>query len=327
MKYLIIDDEHELYKNMFSGIFENNKYDIEEVERVHVPFGLKFFYKIHFSDKINRNIFLPFKCVWNKLYGLSRYKFEKEQEYFIIFMNGSLRYHFSIKYLKKLKKKNPNVKYAMIMYDSFSNPAAKRAIKMIPIFDIVLSFDDNDCNKYGLEKIYSTFSYPKGMIKNDKYKSKAFFVGQADTRIDIMKKVFEYITKSVSGCKFIVNGIKKSEEKIIKDVWYNHPLTYKEELLMAYNTDCIFEFVKEGQTGITLRTCEAIAFNKKLITNNLNIVNMPFYDKKYMRVFKTEKDIDISFVEEEKDVNYNKESIEYFSPERIIKIIEKKFEK
>lgn len=34
MKILIIDDEHELYKSMFSDLFKETKYDIEEISRM-----------------------------------------------------------------------------------------------------------------------------------------------------------------------------------------------------------------------------------------------------------------------------------------------------
>ena len=65
---------------------------------------------------------------------------------------------------------------------------------------------------------------------------------------------------------------------------------------MAYNTDCIVEVVKEGQTGVSLRTCEAIAFNKKLLTNNVQIKEMPFYDSRFISVFTDSDEIDTEFV-------------------------------
>ena len=155
MKYLIIDDEHEIYRQMFMDVFLKNKhnYNVEEIKRINVPRVLKPFYRLHFSEKINRHMYLPFKSIWIPFYKLHKYHFDEDESYCIIFLNGSLRLHFSRKYLEKIKEKHKNVKLVMILYDSFSNPSAKRAIKMIPVFDTVFSFDNQDCKKYNFEHI------------------------------------------------------------------------------------------------------------------------------------------------------------------------------
>ena len=40
---------------------------------------------------------------------------------------------------------------------------------------------------------------------------------------------------------------------------------------------CILEIVKNGQVGFTMRTMEALFFERKLITNNLEILEADFY--------------------------------------------------
>ena len=97
---------------------------------------------------------------------------------------------------------------------------------------------------------------------------------------------------------------------------YNKRLSYKEALQYSYNSNCIVEIVREGQTGVSLRTCEAIIFNKKLITNNAELANMPFYDSRFMRIFNRPEEIDINFIKSDIDVNY--EYSGYFSPLIII---------
>lgn len=316
MKILVVDDEHELYKRMFSDLFKETEYDIEEIPRMKIPGWLKPIYKFHFNDRINRHLWLPFKNVWNNFYTLHKYSFNDSETYYVLFMNGSLKYHFSRKYLKKLKSQHPNVKLVMILYDSFSNPTAKRSIGMIPEFDYVFSFDQGDCEKHGFERIYSTFSRPNFVREDESKKSKAFFIGYGVGRLQILQNTFEKITSEVDGCKFYIAGVKEGQQKPITGVQYNITMPYAEELQMAYNTDCIVEIVKEGQTGISLRTCEAIAFNKKLLTNNVNLKNMPFYDERYMKVFSNPDDIDLDFVKNEIRVEYS--DSDYFSPVKII---------
>ena len=77
MKFIIIDDEHELYKRMFADCFKESKYDIEEIPRMVIPSFAKPFYKVHFSDKINRRIWIPGKMlIWKSCYRLHKYHFD-----------------------------------------------------------------------------------------------------------------------------------------------------------------------------------------------------------------------------------------------------------
>lgn len=321
MKYLIIDDEHELYKVMFADLFKTNKYSVSEIPRMVVPSLLKPLYKLHYDDRINRRVKLPGKMLWKKCYELHSFPFDANEKYWVIFLNGSLRYHFSIPYLARIKKNNPNVKLAMILYDSLSNPASARAVSMLPVFDFVFSFDENDCRTNGFERIYSTFSIPRNIQINPELESAAFFIGFGVGRLEILQQAFERITSEVQNCKFYIAGVHAADRRKIPGVEYNTIMSYKRELQMAYNSHCIVEILKEGQTGITLRTCEAIAFNKKLLTNNLNIKTMPFYDSRYMSVFSKPEEIDTEFIKTRVPVRYSDN--DFFSPLKIIERLER----
>ena len=316
MTYLIIDDEHILYRTIFSDIFKTKDYNVKEIPRMVVPKILKPLYNLHYNRKINSHIFLPFKMIWFNCYQLHKFNFVDTEEYIVIFLNGSLRFHFSSGYLKKVKKKHPNVKLAMIMYDSFVNPAAKRSISMIPIFDYVFSFDKKDCETHGLQRIYSTFSYPDNVYSDSGKHTSAFFFFFFSGRLKLLQDTFRKITSDVQDCYFGIAGVNEKDIVDIPDVHYNVTIPYSEELQMAYNTDCIVEVVKEGQTGVSLRTCEAIAFNKKLLTNNVQIKEMPFYDSRFISVFTDSDEIDTEFVKAKVEVKYDDNS--FFSPVRIL---------
>lgn len=148
--------------------------------------------------------------------------------------------------------------------------------------------------------------------------STAFFVGYGLGRLEILQKSFSVITSKVDNCRFYIAGVKEENKEKIPGVQYNVTFPYAEELQMAYNTDCIVEIVKEGQTGVSLRTCEAIAFNKKLLTNNQNLQEMPFFDGRFMSVFEDPSEIDIDFIKRKMNVHYTDSN--YFSP---LKVIEK----
>lgn len=320
MKFLIIDDENELYEVMYADLFKCQKYDIEEISKfVAMPKVLEIFRKIIFDDRINRHFWIPGKKVWNKLYSLSSYYFDKNETYWVIFLNGTLRNYYSKEYLKFVKDKHSNVKLAMVMYDSYSNSSAQRAIDMIPVFDMVFSFDKGDCERHGLKYIYSTFSKPDFVSENKNYENKAFFVGAAVNRLDSLHEFLYKIASNVEGCEFRIAGVRKGKQLFPKHIKYNQRLAYNEALQYAYNSDCIVEIVRKGQSGVSLRTCEAVSFNKKLITNNSNVVTLPFYDSKYIKVVNQPEDIDVEFIRKQIDINYNCGDI--FSPVKIIEIL------
>lgn len=319
MKFLIIDDEHELYKIMYSDLFKPNEYSIEEIPRLVVPPVLQKLKRLHFNEKINRHWWIPGKSIWNKYYELSKYKFNNEEDYVIIFLNGTLRHYYSKEYLMDIKNKHKNVKLVMVLYDSFADPSAKRAIDMIEIFDMIFSFDVEDSNKYGFEHIYSTFSVPNKLEVDKKLYSKAFFIGNAAGRLNMLQSFMKEIALKVKKCDFTIVGVKKEKQKFNDYIKYNKYLPYMQVLQKSYNTDCIIEILKPGQTGVSLRTCEAILFNKKLLTNNDAIKDMPFYDERFMRVFHNVDDIDYEFLNKDIEVRY--ESNNYFSPLIIIEKI------
>lgn len=316
-KYLVVNDEHELYDVMYADLFRTEEYDIQQINRfMPMPKILQKLNEIHFNDRVNRHIWLPFKGIWNRWYSIEQYPFSKDEQYWIIFLNGTFRNFYSYKYLSEFKNKHPNVRLAMVMYDSFSNKYASRAIKMMPIFDKVFSFDAGDCRRYGLDFIYSTFSYPSFVNQDERFHKGAFFVGAEEGRLEIMEQCFAKLSNEIPNCQFNVVGVPPQKQHIPEVITYNVGMPYREALQYSFNSDLIVEIVREGQSGISLRTCEAVLFNKKLLTNNEKIKDMPFYDSRYMSVFHNVDDIDMDFVKSEVAVHYDCQS--WFSPFRII---------
>lgn len=315
MKYLIIDDEHELYRLMYADVFKCPEYDTQEVS----PMGKlntfqKIVSKIHFSEKINRRVNLPLKDIWNDKYSLSNYEFKPNEKYWIIMLNGTLKKYYSKSYLQAIKEKNTNVKMCLVMYDNTTNPSSKAAMNLVDVFDIVFSFDKNDCNIYGFEHIFSTLSYPAFVTKDTKYVSDVFFVGYPGGREEILFSTMKKLLTAIQNCLFIVPGLKSGEK--IPGVQYDKTISYVDELMFTYNTNCVLEVLREGQTGISLRTCEAIMFNKKLLTNNKAIMEMPFYDPRYIQVFSQAEEIDIDFVNSNVIPDYHYDGM--FSPVKIL---------
>lgn len=316
MKFLVIDDEHELYRVMMNDLFNQDKYDVSEIKRVRMSGFVKRLHDIHYSGRVNKFFEMPFKSVWNHWYELDKYPFDEDEEYVVLFMNGSLRNFYNSAYLKSIKKRHKNVKLCLLIFDKSIYYGARRAIKMRDCFDYVFSFDDEDCEKFGFEKFYSCFSKPDIMEMDEGKRGDAFFIGDAGGRLEILQSVFSYLALNGVNSNFYITGVKEEEKKDIACVRYNEFMSIYDEMEYSYNSNCLVEILREGQSGISLRVCEAIAFNKKLITNNGRLRELPFYDERYMRIFSKADDIDIDFVRDRIDVRY--EHNDYFSPVRIL---------
>lgn len=323
MKFLIVDDEHELYKVMFADILHDRVKNVHEIPKFNkLPRVLKLIKPIIFNDRINRHCFVPGKSLYNKYYSICNYKFKKSEKYWIIFLNGTLNSYYSKKVLMNIKTKYSNVRLALIMYDHFENHASKRVKSLISVFDHVFSFDPNDCEKYNLDYIFSTFSTESlTNVRVDKtFENNAEFVGTINDRENIVKDVLEYIGSNISNCKFYLVGVNK-KDRILKPYFHYHEIPYNTELMLAYNSNCIVELLKKGQQGISLRTCEALLFNKKLITNNPNVKNIPGYDPRFIKIINSSSDIDLDFIQKKMEVDYHYDG--YFSPRVIVEKLKK----
>ena len=319
MKFLIIDDENELFDIMFYDLNFN-----KEVEKIShfVPESkmISFLRKFHFNPKINSRINLPFKSIWKNKYTIYNYNYNPQEHYFILFLNGCLRFYYDRKMLYDFKNVHPNVSLVLLLYDSHSNPNSQFALRKKDLFDLIFTFDPKDASNHNYEYIYSTLSDITPLLKKKEKKSDIFYVGRAVNRLPLMHKVLKKISETITNCDFYISGIQNKHDCMYPNIIkYNEYIPYDQVLEKVLNTNCLIEFVMPNQTGITLRTCEAIIFNKKLITNNKELLNTPFYNPMYMKIFTDENDIDIEFIKRNIDVNYKYNGI--FSPNVIIEKI------
>lgn len=139
----------------------------------------------------------------------------------------------------------------------------------------ILTFDKDDVNKY---KIYFKNQFCYDQIKNagnKKIKYDLYFVGQDKNRYDYIEKLYSYIHNDVR-CNFKIIRDKYSIENH-KINFYSQEVTFEENIKNIGESKAILEIVQENQSGLTVRALEALISNKKLVTNNKNIINEPFY--------------------------------------------------
>jgi len=102
-------------------------------------------------------------------------------------------------------------------------------------------------------------------------------------------------------------------------IHYNCWLNYKQVLQRVADTKCVLEILQGEQHGFTIRTCEAVTYKKRLITNNQFLKKQPFYDPRFMCVIKKASDIPVDFISDAAEAVVTGAD---FSTERFIKFLE-----
>ena len=82
-------------------------------------------------------------------------------------------------------------------------------------------------------------------------------------------------------------------------------MTYDECVNSIQKATCLIDIIQGESTGLTIKTCEAVCYNKKLITTNKHVAKYPFYDPRYIKIVNSPDDIDESFFFENRDVHYS----------------------
>lgn len=276
---------------------------------------LNFLHHLHFSFTINGKVQLPLQFIWKHEYSLENITFKKEKRYCVIYTDVSAC-RTDITYLSSLHKRK-NVTMVLVLVNTMLRREAVIRNRL-QYFDLIYSFDKRDADKYGF-KFYPTF-YSKTCLPLVEEKTDAFFVGVSKGRTERLNDIYKYISKNGGKATFFVSGVKKREMEC-QEVHYNKWLTYSEVLKKIAETRCIVEVMDGEQEGVTLRTMEAVCYNKKLLTNNQAVRKLSFYREDYIQVFDDIKNIDVDFI-------FNNEKVEYhysdeFSPIHIIDEINK----
>ena len=186
-------------------------------------------------------------------------------------------------------------------------------------FDLVYSFSEKDAKDCGF--LWNMAYYPKFCVKDNKSLSDVFFVGNVKDRKQFLTDLAETLNGKGNTFNFYVDGIKDMPASF---GWHFHRISYRESVNKASASNVILDIADKRQTGMTLRYFEAVCYNKKLLTNNANVKNMPYYDERYMKIYNGVEDI----AKIEKEWFTSSEDIDYgykgeFEPKYFLERIEK----
>ena len=275
--------------------------------------------RIHTSLLINSYMDLPFKCV----YYSKLFEYAEDNTCYIFSHISSAKIGRNL--LQRLHSLGKNIRIALLLLDSFSAHSITlfrtwRAVKNVE-WDYILSYDIEDCKRYGFTYLGYTYYSKNEDVKPSGIFSDIYFVGankSGDNRYELVSNVFKYLRNKQVDARFIV--VDKFQKRTSDDkehlIFHQEYIPYAEVLSDVLSSNCVLEVLQDGQQQQSARYFEAVCYNKKLLTNNPHIVDLPFYDARYMRYFSKPEDIDVEWVMMKENIDYHYAG--EFSPARII---------
>jgi hypothetical protein len=184
-----------------------------------------------------------------------------------------------------LQIKSYTKKYITYLYDSVDRCPVEHLLH--GVFDEIYSFDKEDISKYNFKETTNYNYIGKLNTSAKNIKNQVLYIASFDNRLETVYKLREVFKKASISFRFIIVGKKTSlfklKNKFSKNKLEGLELKRKrieqEDLKKLYaETFAVLDIVRENQSGLSFRIFEAMAFQKKIITNNQNIKNYNFYN-------------------------------------------------
>lgn len=267
---------------------------------------LNFFVKLVLSRKINSIIEVPFK---NRVFDFYNNCCDENINYYFIIPTASM-IKLEMSFLKELQEKHPNYFFIALVTDSLKSHSVHlnyvRDKLKSNVWTLVTSFDKQDSKEFGFSYFGYSFYSDYSDVKPSGEFSDIYYIGRIKTgREKIAAKLYDRLISNEIKCNFKVvsedpeHSIGSSCLKTTKRKYL-----YPEVVADVKCTNCILELLQQDQETQTTRYLEAVVYNKKLITNNRHLAELPFYDSRYMKYFETVDDIDPEWIRKEEPIDY-----------------------
>ena len=195
----------------------------------------------------------------------------------ILVLNADTFDHSTLEYMKKYTNR-----LITFLYDNLDRCPVQDKLHF---FDKIYSFDDKDIEKHGFERL-TNYNYLPFLSQEKQNPSEdALYITSYDKKrikqLDILSQKFEELRLKfdlyVIGKKSWKNQLMKpfSKNKIV----FTRKRINHENLPEFYKrTKVILDLMRENQYGLSFRVFEAMALEKKIITDNEKIKNYDFYN-------------------------------------------------
>ncbi len=270
------------------------------------------------SEKIYlylKNLIPRLSAVLLKLFNKRILKFVRKNKINTLFIvKGTYVYSDT---MSIIQKEFPEIKVVLYEWDSiFSNP---NALNLLNVIKNSYTFDFDDAHSYDRYKYLPLF-YSFDQLPEQTHKNKdidfllvcAFSV----ERMPIFLKIKDLCERNgwIFAFHFYVqHGVYlkyKSTMRPYKSFISFESLDYEKYYSLVCRAKAVVDIVGSGQTGLTIRTIEALSQNCHLLTTNKRIAEMEFYTDNNITIVdynKISKEVLEMTLKKEFDKSYNNE--------------------
>ncbi|MCJ8153621.1 hypothetical protein MKJ01_07570 [Chryseobacterium sp. SSA4.19] len=212
---------------------------------------------------------------------------------------------FDLSTLEHIKKQSDRL--ITYLYDSLDRVHVGQ--EKLRLFDKVFSFDVADIEKYGFEKLTNYIYLPHMSCNMQKPETDLFYITSYDNkRIAFIKLLTKRLLELDLKFRIMVIG-KKSWKHQLKNIFIGIP----ENLHIIFSikkishtklpeyyrkSRVLLDLTRENQYGLSFRVFEAMALEKKIITDNALIKSYDFYNPNNILVLNENcSNLDKSFFE------------------------------
>lgn len=192
---------------------------------------------------------------------------------------------------KYILKKNPNIEVYLYNWNPIDNDRSIMKINCFKPQKNIYSTDFNDCKKYNLqfENIFYSTKWVQRYKSISQDSMKVWFCGYEKGRGEQLKR-WDNILKE-QGCSTEIRIVGEKDASLsYNDLIQTARLSYDEFCKKIAESGILLDINQVSSTAFTMRVVEALFFQKKLITDNKNICNAPFYNSNNIFVFSSKTD-------------------------------------
>ncbi len=237
---------------------------------------------MHTSVKINKHFNLPFKGIWKHTF-FDEKRLGDNEECIFLFEEGN-KQSYDEKYINYIKTRYLKSKLFFLYWNSAKYIDSKTIEFIDKNYNYVISFDPLDCLEHNWLHYSGIYSKPKEFLERKDCKFDVVFIGHNKGRLQNIRKLYKLLRDNGFSCLFYVSEVDK-EDCISDGIHYNQYLQYKDVVEYVKESKAVLELLQEDQHGSTLRTMEALAYGKILITNNKHLRDERYYKDDQFYIF------------------------------------------
>ena len=320
-KATIIVFQEDIYNSLFETLYEEVLSDPDVFLVVDKPFPESGFYRYLASRKLKKITFGLSNNLYCNYYNLPAVvnNLKKEYDHISILMHNAslIKTKYPIELINILKKEaSLNILYIDVHDHDWTCSYANYLVKE-GAFDKVFTIDPADAEKHHMALINTPYSLKKN-IKMPNVRNQIYYCGSDAGRMFLLHQIWQEAKKRGVALKYDLSFAENYKDFFDGDpnVRFNKFVAYEKVLDNVLESSCVLDITQKDQSALTVRPYEAVAYNKKLLTNNKNIFDFKYYDSRYIQYFEKVEDINWDWLTENVDVNYHYQGD--FSPRNLL---------